>query len=119
MTEVPAAVQELAADRQFRHVRPAGGGVEFRVFRATAPDGSDVVLRTPAGARFQSDPCDRDGYGDLAPASPGPFWIYRLDAAVMLALLFCSDPAHAALAPRAVDRLREVLARLSRELARP
>jgi aminoglycoside phosphotransferase (APT) family kinase protein len=52
------------------------------------------------------------GYG-LVPADSAAFWIYRLDAAVMLALLFSSDPAYAALAPPAVDRLREVHQRLS------
>lgn len=45
------------------------------------------------------------------------FWIYRLDAAVMLALLFSSEASHAELRPRAIDRLREVHLRLSRELS--
>ena len=40
-------------------LRPAGGGMEFQVFEAAAPDGTKVVLRTPAGGRFQSNPNDR------------------------------------------------------------
>jgi aminoglycoside phosphotransferase (APT) family kinase protein len=60
MAEVPASVRALAADRRFTQLRPAGGGVEFRVFAATAPDGSKVVLRIPAGERFQSTPNDRN-----------------------------------------------------------
>jgi len=36
----------------------------------------------------------------------------------MLALLFNSEPSLAELGPRAVDRLREVHLRLSRELSR-
>jgi aminoglycoside phosphotransferase (APT) family kinase protein len=60
MVEVPASVRTLAADRRFTQLRPAGGGVEFQVFEATAPDGSKVVLRTPVGERFQSNPNDRN-----------------------------------------------------------
>lgn len=60
MVEVPASVRTLAADRRFTQLRPAGGGVEFQVFEAIAPDGSKVVLRTPVGGRFQSDPNDRN-----------------------------------------------------------
>jgi aminoglycoside phosphotransferase (APT) family kinase protein len=60
MVEVPAPVRTLAADRHFTRLRPAGGGVEFQVFEATAPDGSKVVLRTPVGERFQSNPNDRN-----------------------------------------------------------
>ncbi len=58
------------------------------------------------------------GYGQPVPADPAAFWIYRLDAAVMLALLFCSEASLAGLGPRAVDRLRHVHLRLSRELTR-
>jgi aminoglycoside phosphotransferase (APT) family kinase protein len=297
MVDVPASVQALAADRGFTGLRLAGGGVEFQVFEAAAPDGSKVVLRTPVGGRFQStanDPhvdtrsllrweyvvtghlnglgfpvaaprelvlgqpdvlvsdfvtddgrgadqaalgsllqrlhqaplpplppvaanglpaarllprriADRfaglaafvaalpppppvgqltavlasrpagrlvhldvrasnlrsaggavrglldwsnaligdpamelgrlaeyaflpengldyetvlAGYGDPVPVESAAFWIYRLDAAVMLALLFHSEVPHAELGPRAVDRLREVHERLSRELGR-
>jgi hypothetical protein len=60
MADVPASVRTLAADRRFTQVRPAGAGVEFQVFEATAPDGSKVVLRTPFGERFQSNPNDRN-----------------------------------------------------------
>jgi hypothetical protein len=56
---VPASVRMLAPDRRFTRLRPAGGGVEFQVFEATAPDGSKVALRTPVGGRFQSTPNDR------------------------------------------------------------
>jgi aminoglycoside phosphotransferase (APT) family kinase protein len=59
MVEAPASVRTLAADRRFTRLRPAGGGVEFEVFEAAAPDGSKVVLRTPVGGRFQSNPNDR------------------------------------------------------------
>lgn len=59
MVEAPASVRTLAADRQFTGLRLAGGGVEFQVFQAIAPDGSKVVLRTPVGGRFQSSPNDR------------------------------------------------------------
>lgn len=59
MTDRPASVRTIAADRGFTRLRHAGGGVEFQVFAATAADGSEVVLRTPVGGRFQSDPNDR------------------------------------------------------------
>jgi aminoglycoside phosphotransferase (APT) family kinase protein len=59
MADAPAAVRALAAERRFTGLRPAGGGVEFQVFAATAPDGSQLVLRTPVGGRFQSTPNDR------------------------------------------------------------
>jgi aminoglycoside phosphotransferase (APT) family kinase protein len=58
------------------------------------------------------------GYQEPVPVDSAAFWIYRLDAAVMLALLFHSEASHAELGPRAVDRLREVHLRLSRELSR-
>jgi aminoglycoside phosphotransferase (APT) family kinase protein len=58
------------------------------------------------------------GYKEPVPVDSAAFWIYRLDAAVMLALLFLSEAPHATLGPRAVDRLREVRLRLSRELSR-
>jgi aminoglycoside phosphotransferase (APT) family kinase protein len=60
MAEVPASVRQIAADRGFTQLWPAGGGVEFQVFGATVPDGSKVVLRTPVGERFQSNPNDRN-----------------------------------------------------------
>ena len=59
MVDAPASMRTLAADRRFTRLRPAGGGVEFQVFEATAPDGSKVVLRTPVGGRFVSTPNDR------------------------------------------------------------
>jgi hypothetical protein len=58
------------------------------------------------------------GYREPVPVESAAFWIYRLDAAVMLALLFNSEAPHAGLGPRSVDRLREVCLRLSRELGR-
>jgi aminoglycoside phosphotransferase (APT) family kinase protein len=58
------------------------------------------------------------GYAEPVPVDSAAFWIYRLDAAVMLALLFHSEASHAELGPSAVDRLREVYLRLSRELSR-
>lgn len=56
------------------------------------------------------------GYAKPVLADSAAFWIYRLDAAVMLALLFTSEVFDAELGCRAVDRLREVHRRLSREL---
>jgi aminoglycoside phosphotransferase (APT) family kinase protein len=58
------------------------------------------------------------GYGDPVPVDSAAFWIYRLDAAVMLALLFHTEVPHAGLGPHLVDRLREVHQRLTRELSR-
>jgi hypothetical protein len=58
-----------------------------------------------------------NGYGQPVPVDSAVFWIYRLDAAVMLALLFTAEVPHASRGPRAVDRLREVHLRLSRELS--
>jgi aminoglycoside phosphotransferase (APT) family kinase protein len=58
------------------------------------------------------------GYSEPVPVESAAFWIYRLDAAVMLALLFNSEASHADRGPRAVDRLREVHMRLSRALSR-
>jgi aminoglycoside phosphotransferase (APT) family kinase protein len=58
------------------------------------------------------------GYREPAGVDPAAFWIYRLDAAVMLALLFNAEVPHAELGKRAVDRLREVHHHLSRELSR-
>jgi hypothetical protein len=62
MADAPASVRTLAARRRFTRLRRAGGGVEFQVFEATAPDGSKVVLRTPVGERFQFNP--NDGHVD-------------------------------------------------------
>jgi len=59
------------------------------------------------------------GYAEPVPVDSAAFWVYRLDAAVMLALLFSSEVPDAELGACAVDRLREVLPRLSRELGRP
>lgn len=56
------------------------------------------------------------GYGEPAPAHPAAFWIYRLDTAVMLALLFNSEAPHPDLGPRSVGRLRDVHQRLARNL---
>jgi aminoglycoside phosphotransferase (APT) family kinase protein len=58
-----------------------------------------------------------EGYREPVPVDSAAFWIYRLDAAVMLALLFNSEAPHAELGPSAVDRLREVHRRLVRELS--
>ncbi len=58
------------------------------------------------------------GYGEPVPIDSAVHWTYRLDAAVMLALLFSSEASHDELAPRAVGRLSEVHERLSRELNR-
>ena len=58
------------------------------------------------------------GYREPVPVESAAFWIYRLDAAVMLALLFSSEAPYAHLGPPAVDRLREVHQRLLRELSR-
>ncbi len=59
-----------------------------------------------------------NGYGIPVPADSAAFWVYRLDTAVMLALVFHSEAPDAALAARWVDRLREVHQRLSRALDR-
>ncbi len=59
-----------------------------------------------------------DGYGETMTADSAAFWIYRLDTAVMLALLFNSEISDAELGPRAVDRLREVHRHLSRKPSR-
>ena len=59
-----------------------------------------------------------DGYREPVPVDSAAFWIYRLDAAVMLALLFNSEASHAELGPPAADRLREVHLRLIRELSK-
>jgi hypothetical protein len=110
MADAPASVRTLAADRGLTRLRPAGGGVEFQVFEATAPDGS-----RGNGLDYEAV---LNGYGEPVPVDSAAFWIYRLDAAVMLALLFSAEVPHAGLGPRAVDRLREVHLRLSRELSR-
>jgi hypothetical protein len=62
--------------------------------------------------------CDGRLAGPEVTMADAPAWVRTLDAAVMLALLFNSEAFHAELAPRAVDRLREVHQRLSRELSR-
>lgn len=56
------------------------------------------------------------GYGEPVPADSPRFWVYRLNTAVMLALLFSSEAPHAGLGPRSVDRLRQVHERLTRIL---
>ena len=58
------------------------------------------------------------GYREPVPADSPAFWVYRLDAAVMLALLFTSEEFPAGAGPAAVDRLRQVLRRFSRCLLR-
>jgi hypothetical protein len=59
------------------------------------------------------------GYRARLPADSAAFWIYRLDTAVMLALLFCSERPGAGLGRRAVDRLHEVHDQLAGKLASP
>ena len=88
--------------------------------------GCHVMKRSWAG--WPSTPCCRRtgidyeailaGYRDPVPVEEAAFWIYRLDAAVMLALLFNAEMQHAKPGPSSVDRLREVPQRLIRELAR-
>jgi hypothetical protein len=58
------------------------------------------------------------GYGEPVPVDSAAFWVYRLDAAVMLALLFNSEASLAEFGAHAVDRLREVHLWLSRALSR-
>jgi hypothetical protein len=186
-TPVPAPVLAFANERGLTRVRRAGSGVEFEVFAAVAPDGSQVVLRTPAAGRFQSNANDRHvdtrsllgweyavarhldvrapnlrcsggtvramldwsnaligdpalelgrlaeyallpdngfcyeailaGYQAPVAADSAAFWIYRLDAAVMLALLFSSELPGTGLGPGAVGRLREVHQQLTEKLA--
>jgi hypothetical protein len=111
MVDVAASVRTLAAERQFTQLRPAGGGVEFQLFEATAPDGSKVALRFPLGGRFQSDPNDRDVDTRL---------LLRWEYAVTRHLFRLGFPVPA---PREMilgepDRLREVHLRLSWELSR-
>ncbi len=69
-------------------------------------------------ARLPGNGLDYDAVVDATasrfPSTRPAFWIYRLDAAVMLALLFNSEVPHADLGPRSVERLREVHERLSR-----
>ncbi|MBO4209752.1 phosphotransferase family protein [Micromonospora echinofusca] len=48
------------------------------------------------------------GYGDGVPVGSAAAWTYRLDAAVMLAVVFLSEAPDPVRGPRAVDRLREV-----------
>jgi aminoglycoside phosphotransferase (APT) family kinase protein len=57
------------------------------------------------------------GYGEALDLDSPAFWIYRLDTAVMLALLFSSNAAHTGLGPPAVDRLLAVHERVHRALA--
>ncbi|WTL15426.1 phosphotransferase [Kribbella sp. NBC_01505] len=56
------------------------------------------------------------GYGEAIDLDSPAFWLYRLDTAVMLALLFTSNAAHTALAPPAVDRLLTVHDQVRRAL---
>jgi hypothetical protein len=44
MADIPAAVETLVAARGYKQLRAVGGGLEFRVFAATAADGSEVGL---------------------------------------------------------------------------
>jgi aminoglycoside phosphotransferase (APT) family kinase protein len=55
------------------------------------------------------------GYGERPPCDHAAFWVYRLDAAVMLALVFTSEAPDERRGALAVDRLREVRERLLRE----
>ncbi len=57
------------------------------------------------------------GYGEELDLDSPAFWIYRLDTAVMLALLFSSNAAHTSLGPQAVNRLQAVHERVRRALA--
>ncbi|MEH1015110.1 aminoglycoside phosphotransferase family protein [Micromonospora sp. CPCC 206060] len=58
------------------------------------------------------------GYGAGVPDDPAAFWTYRLDAAVMLAVVFLSEAPDDVLGPLAVDRLRQVHDRWLREIRR-
>ncbi|GAB3953786.1 phosphotransferase family protein [Kribbella albertanoniae] len=57
------------------------------------------------------------GYGEGLDLDSPAFWIYRLDTAVMLALLFSSNAADTGLGPAAIDRLQVVHERVRRALA--
>jgi aminoglycoside phosphotransferase (APT) family kinase protein len=52
--ELTAEIEALARERRLTGLALIGSGLEFDVFHATAPDGKQLVLRTPIGGRFQS-----------------------------------------------------------------
>ncbi|OLR93252.1 phosphotransferase family protein [Actinokineospora bangkokensis] len=54
----PPDLVEIASRHGCSGLVPVGSGLEFAVFRATAADGSGVVLRTPVGGRFQGNAND-------------------------------------------------------------
>ena len=57
---VPPLIFDIAEKRGYRDVQLIGEGLEFRVFEAlTADKTKKVVLRCPAGDRFQSNANDR------------------------------------------------------------
>jgi aminoglycoside phosphotransferase (APT) family kinase protein len=58
LAQPTTGLQSAAAACGYTGLRPVGAGLEFSVYEAVAPDGSRVVLRTPAGERFQSNAND-------------------------------------------------------------
>lgn len=58
MAGMAPGLAAVAAARGYTDLRLLGGGLEFLAYRAAAPDGARVVLRTPAGGRFRSNAND-------------------------------------------------------------
>jgi hypothetical protein len=114
MADAPAAVRKLAADRGFMQLRPAGGGL-LDWSNALTGDPAMELGRLAEYVLLPDNGLDYEavlaGYREPVPVDSAAFWIYRLDAAVMLALLFNSEASHAGLGPRAVDRCGRPAAR--------
>ncbi|GAA3447319.1 hypothetical protein [Planomonospora venezuelensis] len=105
--------RSFCLDRGLRYDETIARGLDFTVLRMHGPDGEPLAVRVPHGrfSRDVNDPHVDQGAAELA-AGPA-FALYRLDAAVMLALVFTSEAPHPVLGARWTARAAALAAEIS------